>query len=225
MLPRKSDFKNLSTHIRNHYVVHYSFAASDEGNLPLLSCLVGVYQSVLTLIRQLKQYFSDGQRRQVFFSAHLRTMTSPVFSGGQDLHGQKEQVICNAILKPLFAYFCSNTEVDLSEDLHVKCCVISLDHTAKYDRKKRPSLKGPPPEDHLVGALQEIHQQTVQHRSLIAIPRGTPQDPDLFKDRCLPVAFCMGKMLFKAAYQGKEEAEKMIEPNESKDKEKNRSDR
>ena len=106
----------------------------------------------------------------MFFSANLRSMTSPAFLGGQDLHGENERVICNAIMKPLFAYLCSNTEVDLFDDLHIKCCVISLDHTAEYDRKKKPSLKRPPPEDHLVGSLQEINEQTVQHRSLIAIP-------------------------------------------------------
>ena len=76
--------------------------------------------------------------------------------------------------------------------------------------KKNSSLKRPPPEDHLVGSLQEINEQTVQHRSLIAIPPGTPKYPELFKDRCLPVAFVTGRMLVKAAYQGKEEGQKML---------------
>ena len=113
-------------------------------------------------------------------------MSSPVFSGAQDLHGEKEQVICNSVLKPLFAYLCSNSEVSLSKGLQIKCCVLSLDHSLEHDSKRRP-LKRPPPDDHLVGtapaSLREIHETTTSnHRSLIVIPLGTPEKPQLFKD-------------------------------------------
>ena len=77
-------------------------------------------------------------------------MVSPMFSGGQDLHNTSSRDICNAILRPLFAYLCSNAEVDLSAGLEIKACVMSLRHTVEHDQKKR-TLKRPPPSDHLVG--------------------------------------------------------------------------
>ena len=61
-----------------------------------------------------------------------------------------------------------------------------------------------------MGSLRGIQEQTSKHRSLIVIPQGTPHDPELFRDRCLPVAFCTGRMLFKATYQGETETRKML---------------
>ena len=37
---------------------------------------------------------------------------------------------------------------------------------------------------------------------MIIVPSGTPAQPDLFKNRCLPVAFVIGKMIAEAAYKG-----------------------
>ena len=56
-----------------------SFSASDAGNLPILDCHIGVCQSILTLIRELKGYFNDGKRGFAFFSANLESMISPGF--------------------------------------------------------------------------------------------------------------------------------------------------
>ena len=83
-------------------------------------------------------------------------MTSPSLSRGRSLFEEKEQTICNAILRPLFKYLISNHEIDLTDNLHIKCCVISLEHTAEYDCKKNPNLKRPHPDDHLVGSLKEV---------------------------------------------------------------------
>ena len=67
-----------------------SFSESDAGELPVLNCLIVVYESILALIRKLKNYFNDKKRRLCFFSASLNSMTSTVFSGGQNLHNQQD---------------------------------------------------------------------------------------------------------------------------------------
>ena len=56
-------------HVANDILFVVSFSSSESGNLPLLNVLIGVHQSILTLIRKLKRYFKeDGKRRLVFFS-------------------------------------------------------------------------------------------------------------------------------------------------------------
>ena len=55
-----------------------------------------------------------------------------------------------------------------------------------------------------------MQEKTPKHSSLITIPQGIPQDPELFKDRCLPVAFAMGRMLFNAAYCGEKQGQQMV---------------
>ena len=128
-------------HVATDLLFIVTFSESDAGELPVLSCLIRVYESILTLIRKLKRYFDDQKRRLCFFCANLKSMTSPVFSGGRDLFGEKEQEICNAVLKPLFAYLCSNAEVSLSAGLEIKVCVLSLAYTIEHDNKKRLARK------------------------------------------------------------------------------------
>ena len=142
-------------------------------------------------------------------------MTSPIFSGGRDLWHESNKEICNSILKPLFAYLCSNTEVSLSSGLEIKCCVLSLAHTSEYDqKKKRKAKKRPPPDDHLVGhrgnSLKPIDHYSGRNFGLILVPKGIPSHPTLFENRCLPVAFCIGKMIFEASYQGEATVKKLL---------------
>ena len=63
-------------HVANDLLFVVHFSASDGGNLPVLNCLIGVHQAILILIRKLKRYFNDGQRRLAFFSANLDTVDS-----------------------------------------------------------------------------------------------------------------------------------------------------
>ena len=198
-------------HVATDLLFVVTFSESDAGELPVLNCLIGVYETILTLIRKLKNYFNDQKRRLCFFSANLKSMTSPTFSGGQDLYGEKEDQICKNVLKPLFNYLCSNAEVSLSEGLEIKVSVLSLAHTTEYDNKKRPIRKRALPDDHLIGSLKELHEVTSPHRGLIVIPLGTPNEPELFKDKCLPVAFTISLMITRAAFEGEAVVKKLIQ--------------
>ena len=53
-------------HVAKDILFVVSFSSPDGANQPLLNFLVGVYESILTLIRKLKRYFDDSQRRLVF---------------------------------------------------------------------------------------------------------------------------------------------------------------
>ena len=179
-------------HVAQDLLFSITFDQSDAGNVPVLTCLIGVHQILVSLVEKLKTYFDDKQRRLVFFSVTVVEMTSPIHSGGQDLHNAAKEDIVRSILEPLFAYLCSNSEVSLSSNLEVKCSVMSLDHTAEYDKKKR-RLKRPPPEGHLVGhrgsSLKPIDHYSGSKFGFIMVPRGVPANQDLFYNRCLPVVF------------------------------------
>ena len=128
---------------------------------------------------------------------------------------ESEKEMCNFILKPFFAYLCSNSEVSLSSGLNIKACILSLDHTLEYDqRKNKRPTKRPPPDDHLVGhggsSLKSIENYSGKNFGLIVVPKGTPAQPKLFENRCLPIAFCIGKMLFEASYQGEASIKKLL---------------
>ena len=79
------------------------FRQSDLGNLPVLNVLISVYHAVLTLVRRLKEYFSDKKKRLAFFSAGVEGMRSKLYGGGRDLFGEKETTIASSIMRPLFA--------------------------------------------------------------------------------------------------------------------------
>ena len=204
-------------HVAQDLLFTIEFGESSAGNLPLLDVLLGIYQSLLVLIRQLKIFFNDKKRRLVFFSADMNIMTSPIFSGARNLWMEKEREIVSSILQPLFAYLTSNAEVDLRAGLEVKTCVLSLAHTLEYDQKrvKRRALKRPPPDDLLVGhrgsSLKSIDFYSGKHHGLILVPKGVPDNERLFENRCLPVAFCIGKKIYQAAYQGEAAAKKVLD--------------
>ena len=141
---------------------------------------------------------------------------SPLFSGHRDLWKESERSICNSILKPLMAYFCSNSEIDLISGLEMKCCVISLAHTLEYDQKrkqKRPRNR-PPPENHLFrhkgSSLKSIENFSGNNFGLILIPNGTPKEPRLFADKCMLISFCIGRMIYEASYQGEVTVKKLL---------------
>ena len=191
------------------------FEESDAGELPILNVLMGIHSTILTLIRKLKNYFNDKKRRLCFFSATMDEMTSPMFSGGRDLWNESQKEICNSILKPLFAYLCSNAEISLSSGLELKACILSLAHTQDYDqRRNKRATKRPPPEDHLVGhggsSLKSIDNYSGRNFGLILIPKGIPADETIFDSRCLPVAFCIGKMINDASFRGEASVKKLL---------------
>ena len=95
--------------------------------------------------------------------------------------------------------------------MEIKVSVLSLAHTIEYDNKKRLARKRALPDDYLVGSLKEIHEGAAPYRGLILIPHGTPEEPVLFKDKCLPVAFTIGLMITKTAYEGEAEVKKLIQ--------------
>ena len=75
-------------HVAEDLLFTLTFSESDMGALPIVNVLMGVHQSVLVLVRKLKAYFNDKQRRLYFFSADMadiNQMTLPIFSGGRDL--------------------------------------------------------------------------------------------------------------------------------------------
>ena len=206
-------------HVAEDLLFTLTFSESDMGALPIVNVLMGVHQSVLVLVQKLKAYFNDKQRRLCFFSADMadmNQMTSPIFSGGRDLWNESERKIVSSILTPLLAFLCSNREIDLRAGLEVKCCVTSIAHTLEYDERQanRRVTKRPPPDDHLVGhrgsSLKSIDHYSGRHHGLILVPRGIPQDLSLFDGRCMPVAFCIGKMIFEAAMQGEKTVKKLL---------------
>ena len=73
------------------------FRESDLGPLPVIAVLVSVYHAVITLIRRLRHYFSDEQRRLAFFSASVDSMVSKLYSGARDLFRESEQSLANSI--------------------------------------------------------------------------------------------------------------------------------
>ena len=95
--------------------------------------------------------------------------------------------------------------------MEIKVSILSLAHTIKYDNKKRLTRKQALLDENLVGSLKEILEGTAPHRGLILIPHGIPEDPVLFKDKCLPVAFTIGLMITKTAYEGEAEVKKLIQ--------------
>ena len=136
-------------HVAEDLLFTLTFSESDMGALPIVNVLMGVHQSVLVLVRKLKAYFNDKQRRLCFFSADMadmNQMTSPIFSGGRDLWNESERKIVSSILTPLLAFLCSNREIDLRARLEVKCCVTSIAQTLEYERQaNRRVTKRPPP--------------------------------------------------------------------------------
>ena len=42
------------------------------------------------------------------------------------------------------------------------------------------------------------------------VPKGIHSNPILYENRCLPVAFCIGKMLYEASYQGEAAVKKLL---------------
>ena len=201
-------------HVAEDLLFVVSFEEAEMGPQPILNVLMGVHGSILALIKKLKRYFNEKQRRLCFFSAMVEEMTSPLFSGHRDLWKESERSICNSILKPLMAYFCSNSEIDLTSGLEIKCCVISLAHTLEYDQKRRPRKRPPPPENHLVGhrgsSLKSIENYSGNNFGLILIPNGTPKEPRLFADKCMPISFCIGRMIYQASYQGEATVKKLL---------------
>ena len=202
-------------HVAQDLLFSVTFSQSQAGNIPVLTCLLGVYEIILNLVHKLKTYFDDKRQRLCFFSASVDKMVSPIHSGGRDLHNEPEEEITKAILEPLFAYLTSNSEVDLNAGLEIKASVLSLDHTAEYDekRKKRP-LKRPPPQGHLLGhrgaSLKDITHYSGSRYGYIIIPRGIPAQADLFDNRCLPVAFSIGLMITQAANAGEKPVKKLL---------------
>ena len=79
-------------HVAQDLLFTIEFGESSAVNLPLLDVLLGIYQSLLVLIRQLKIFFNDKKRRLVFFSADMNIMTSPIFSGARNLWMEKLDV-------------------------------------------------------------------------------------------------------------------------------------
>ena len=92
---------------------------SASQNLPLMACLISVYEVLMTLVRKLRNYFDNGKRRLCFFSAQAPAMTSPIFSGGQSLFEEKIERIVQSILRPLFVFLVSNSELDLNAGLQI----------------------------------------------------------------------------------------------------------
>ena len=50
-------------HVAQDLLFVISFRESDAGSQPILNVLLGVHESILVLIRKLKGYFNDKQRR------------------------------------------------------------------------------------------------------------------------------------------------------------------
>ena len=98
--------------------VHFGEKPSG-GNLELMACLISVYEVLMTLVRKLRHYFDDRKRRLCFFSASAPALTTPIFSGGRSLFDETPEQIVQAIMKPLFVFLVSNTEVDLHQGLQI----------------------------------------------------------------------------------------------------------
>ena len=117
-------------------------------------------------------------------------------------------------MRPLFAYLCSNTELDLATaGLTIHVCVMSLAHTKEHEARK--AVKRALPEDHYVGhrgvALKNVDEPRGGPKyGMIMIPQGIPSDGHLFKNNCLVVAFVVGKLLNEAAYLGERPVRKLL---------------
>ena len=113
------------------------FSQSRQGNLSLLSCLVGIYHVILELVRKLKTFFDDDKTRLCFFSCSAGDQISGLYSGGYELYKTKERVLANSIIMPLFNYLCSKSEVSLDDSLIVKSCVLSFKHSSFQQKNKK----------------------------------------------------------------------------------------
>ena len=88
-------------------------------NLTLLDCIIFIHQSLKEMIRRLKEEFDDGMKRYCFFSCSVDQMTSSIYSGMRDLHDETEDDLASAIIRPLYVYLCSKTEVKLDSNFEV----------------------------------------------------------------------------------------------------------
>ena len=84
---------------------------------------------------------------------------------------------------------------NLKSNLEIKCNVCSLDHS--YFLENKPKIKRPLPSNIYYGhrgmALKSIDTRSEQHKGYILIGDGFPAKPTIFENRCLPVAFTIGK--------------------------------
>ena len=66
----------------------------------IMSSLVFVNEAVISLVDKLKNYFDDSKRRFCFFSAHIESMTSDLFSGARNIHEESSEISAASILEP-----------------------------------------------------------------------------------------------------------------------------
>ena len=59
--------KRPTRHVAQDLLFSVTFSQSDAGNIPVLTCLLGVHQVILSLVQRLKTYFDDKKQRLCFF--------------------------------------------------------------------------------------------------------------------------------------------------------------
>ena len=71
-------------------LIEITFGEKPTGkNLPLMACLISIYEVLMTLVRKLRYYFDDQKRRLCFFSATTPALVTPIFSG--ECHSLKKR--------------------------------------------------------------------------------------------------------------------------------------
>ena len=63
--------RRLTRHVAQDLLFCINFSPSDAGSIPVLTCLIGVHEIILTLVQKLKNYFDDQQSRLCFLAAQL----------------------------------------------------------------------------------------------------------------------------------------------------------
>ena len=104
----------------------------------IMSSLVFVNEAVINLVDKLKDYFDDSKRRFSFFSAHIESMTSDLFSGARNIHEESSEILAASILEPIYGYLSSNTLIDLKKNrFEIRATVLSFNHSERYDQRKK----------------------------------------------------------------------------------------
>ena len=109
-----------------------------------MSSLVFVNEAVISLVDKLKNYFDDSKRRFCFFSAHIESMTSDLFSGARNIHEESSEISAASILEPIYGYLSSNTLIDLKKNrFEIRATVLSFNHSERYDQKRQKTPNVP----------------------------------------------------------------------------------
>ena len=124
----------------------------------------------------------------------------------QTLNNESTQTTAGAILREIYGYLTSNTLVNLkTSNFEIKATVMSFDHSENYARKKSRLLLPQRPFPQGRVGINDGLGRNPPTRGIIPVRDGFPAEPHAFKNRCLLVAFTMGKILQEEAFKGAEQ--------------------